>query len=173
MKIFNVYLMTVELVNNCQLITVISWTLLDGDFDLNRWFDLYSHHCCGSWVAPLPYIGCAQLYPLSLHSVAMRASMRPARGISRNPPWFAPANVLCWSCWTFLVASGRAFAAVAYVRTTFANNQVSITFLAGRSRVGPIRKISINRMELQAAVLGSRLAHQIALTDIRFSRRIF
>ena len=74
----------------------------------------------------------------------------------------------------FVDASDRAFSAVAYVRIIDNNHNISVTFLAARAKVGPIKQISVNRMELQAAVLGCRLANQIkSEMALQFTRRYF
>ncbi|XP_055714778.1 uncharacterized protein LOC129808899, partial [Phlebotomus papatasi] len=57
----------------------------------------------------------------------------------------------------FCDASSSAFAAVAYLR--FGDDQIHVTFVMGKSRLAPPSKtLTIPRLELQAAVLGSRLA---------------
>ena len=61
----------------------------------------------------------------------------------------------------FFDASRKAFAAVAYLRTTHDDNHVSITFLIGKARVTPMKRLTITNLELQAATLGSRLATYI------------
>ena len=74
----------------------------------------------------------------------------------------------------FVDASDRAFAAVAYARIEHSPNNIIVSFLAARAKVGPIKQISVNRMELQAAILGCRLANQIATeTELKFTRRWF
>ena len=61
----------------------------------------------------------------------------------------------------FSDASEKAFAAVAYLRTTHDDSHVSITFLIGKARVAPMKRLTIPNLELQAATLGSRLATYI------------
>jgi len=60
----------------------------------------------------------------------------------------------------FCDASEKAFSAVAYLRCE-TSNQVDVSFVMAKSRVSPLRPMSIPRLELQAAVLGCRLAETI------------
>jgi len=57
----------------------------------------------------------------------------------------------------FCDASEQAFAAVAYFRIQ-RGEEVEVGFVTSKTRVAPVRQISIPRLELQAAVLGSRMA---------------
>jgi len=60
----------------------------------------------------------------------------------------------------FCDASEQAFASVAYLRSQ-STHVVDVAFLMGKTRVAPLRRMSIPRMELQAAVMGTRLAATI------------
>ncbi|XP_065178343.1 uncharacterized protein LOC135808982 [Sycon ciliatum] len=61
----------------------------------------------------------------------------------------------------FCDASSKAFAAVAYLRVEHADD-VECTLVAAKTRVAPLKPTSIPRLELQAAVLGCRLAQMLA-----------
>ncbi|XP_039762492.1 uncharacterized protein LOC120635541 [Pararge aegeria] len=61
---------------------------------------------------------------------------------------------------TFVDASETIYAAATYWKTTM-NNQVSIKLIAAKAKVAPLKPTSIPRLELQAAVLGCRLANSI------------
>ena len=57
----------------------------------------------------------------------------------------------------FCDASESAFGAVAFLRTT-QDGEINVSFIAAKTRVAPLKQISIVRLELQAAVMASRLA---------------
>lgn len=74
---------------------------------------------------------------------------------------------------TFVDASKEGFAAVSYLRTQ-KGNQTYVTLVASKSRVSPIKKQTIPRLELLAAVLGVRLAtHICSIMHIKIDRRVF
>ncbi len=60
--------------------------------------------------------------------------------------------------WVFLDASERAYGAVAYIWSEDQYDQVSIAFVAARSRVAPKKQISVSQLELCAALSGTQLA---------------
>ena len=60
----------------------------------------------------------------------------------------------------FCDASEAAFGAVAYMRVTKGNHS-DVTFIMAKTRVAPLRQISIVRLELQGAVMASRMAAAI------------
>ena len=57
----------------------------------------------------------------------------------------------------FVDASTVALSAVAYIRTQKQDEIFQTSFLLGKCKVAPIRKISVPKLELEAAVLGTRL----------------
>ena len=65
--------------------------------------------------------------------------------------------VLC----VFADASRKAFGACAYVRWQIENGKFESRFIAAKSRVAPLKELTIPRQELQSAVLASRLAKSI------------
>lgn len=60
----------------------------------------------------------------------------------------------------FADASEVAFAAVAYWRIT-SSHGVHLAFVAGKSRCAPVQLLTVPRLELQAAVLATRLLQEI------------
>lgn len=71
------------------------------------------------------------------------------------------AKVKSRSLHVFTDASSEAYGAVAYQRCIYENGQVSSSFVMSKSRVSPLKAISIPRLELLGAVLGLRLAEKI------------
>lgn len=61
---------------------------------------------------------------------------------------------------TFGDASGKAYSAVTYLRYQ-GTDKIHISYVSGKSRVAPLKHMTIPRMELQAAVLSSRLGSSI------------
>ena len=61
----------------------------------------------------------------------------------------------------FADVSQEAFGACAYIRQKTKENTYEVTFVAAKSRVAPLKQRTIPRLELQAAVLASRLAKSI------------
>ena len=73
----------------------------------------------------------------------------------------------------FCDASTKAMCAVAYWRW-FSNGQVMVAFVASKSRVAPLKSVTVPRLELQAALLGARLAKTIIENhNITPCRRVF
>lgn len=72
----------------------------------------------------------------------------------------------------FVDASNVSFAAAAYLRFKSANNQVEMSLIAAKNKVGPLKITSVPRLELMAAVLGARLSHTIirALTNVEINK---
>lgn len=78
------------------------------------------------------------------------------------PRWMLAAHMQYFELHVFVDASEYAFAAVAYARILKGSGSTaSIKITAAKSRVAPIRRLSIPRYELQAAVLGVRLMNTI------------
>ncbi|KAL0894481.1 hypothetical protein ABMA27_013075 [Loxostege sticticalis] len=74
----------------------------------------------------------------------------------------------------FTDASELAYACVAYWRFVFKDGTTHLAFIASKSRVAPLKPASIPRLELQAALLGVRLAQTICAEHRgHASRRVF
>lgn len=58
---------------------------------------------------------------------------------------------------TFVDGSCKAYGAVTYLRSVNSSGQVDIQFVASKTKVAPIKVVSIPRLELMAAVVGLRL----------------
>ncbi|XP_028394872.1 uncharacterized protein LOC114519015 [Dendronephthya gigantea] len=61
----------------------------------------------------------------------------------------------------FADASRCAFGTCAYIRNVDSSGSIEVRFVAAKSRVAPLKELSIPRLELQAAVLASRLCKSI------------
>ena len=73
----------------------------------------------------------------------------------------------------FSDASQLAYGAVAYIRTS-SEKDVSCSFLISKAKVAPIKQLSIPKMELQAAVLGTRLPRFVkSHQNILFKETVF
>ncbi|XP_055622976.1 uncharacterized protein LOC129766468 [Toxorhynchites rutilus septentrionalis] len=73
----------------------------------------------------------------------------------------------------FVDASENSSAAVAYLRFT-ENVTTECSLVSAKTRVAPLKYLTIPRMELQAALIGARLAHSILQgLSIKVSRCIF
>ena len=57
----------------------------------------------------------------------------------------------------FSDASGKAYACVIYLRVLFKNGDILTTFVASKSRVAPIKHVSIPRLEVMACLILVRL----------------
>ncbi|XP_075170238.1 uncharacterized protein LOC142242552 [Haematobia irritans] len=72
---------------------------------------------------------------------------------------------------TFVDASEEAFAAVCYFRIEF-EGKVDIRLVASKSKVAPLQPMSIPRLELQAAVIGTRLMKTVECHGIQIEQRV-
>lgn len=61
----------------------------------------------------------------------------------------------------FADASEKAFGTCAYIRQKKQDDTIQVRFVAARSRVAPLKQLTMPRLELQAAVIASRLAKSI------------
>ncbi|XP_054708425.1 uncharacterized protein LOC129218227 [Uloborus diversus] len=61
----------------------------------------------------------------------------------------------------FCDASQKAYSAVIYLRFRLENGEIKVSFLVAKTRVAPLRKITLPRLELCSAVLLSRLYKSI------------
>ncbi|XP_059050581.1 uncharacterized protein LOC131845528 [Achroia grisella] len=61
----------------------------------------------------------------------------------------------------FCDASSKAYASVAYLRVKMVDGSCHVSFIMARAHVAPLKVMSIPRLELQAALMGARLAQTL------------
>ena len=66
----------------------------------------------------------------------------------------------------FSDAPERTYAAVVYIRSTYSDGQVDVRLVASKSRVAPIKKQTIPRLELLGALILARLVNKLKSLDI-------
>ena len=86
---------------------------------------------------------------MKLNAVSFERCLKPHNAVG--------LPVLC----VFSDASQDAFGTCAYVRWQLADGKFDVRFIAAKSRVAPLRRLTIPRLELQGAVLASRLCKTI------------
>ncbi|XP_028411629.1 uncharacterized protein LOC114534388 [Dendronephthya gigantea] len=74
---------------------------------------------------------------------------------------------------TFCDASEEAFAASVYLRSVSEDNHVVCSLVMAKTKVAPKKALSVARLELQAAVLGARLAKYVTEALTRPVNRLF
>ena len=63
---------------------------------------------------------------------------------------------------SFLNASEKAYAAVVYSRHEYEDKSVTTQLMASKTRLSPLKAISIPRLELMGALIGVRLTKQVS-----------
>ena len=82
-------------------------------------------------------------------------------------------NVIRSELHTFCDASEEAFAAVVYLRSVYDEDDIRCSFMMAKTKVAPKKALSVARLELQAAVLGARLADYVRKAMTRQIDRVF
>lgn len=80
----------------------------------------------------------------------------------RVPRWLGTNLHDCVELHGFCDASKTAYSAVVYVRTINTDNNINVALLVAKTRVAPVKQISIPRLELCGAVLLSKLLSESA-----------
>ena len=65
---------------------------------------------------------------------------------------------------TFTDASEKAYSAAVYVRYEFEDGSMGTRLVAAKTRLAPLKALSIPRLELMGAVIGLRLTKQVCET---------
>ncbi|GBP53910.1 hypothetical protein EVAR_96588_1 [Eumeta japonica] len=75
---------------------------------------------------------------------------------------------------TLVDASEHTYAASTYWRTTAADGSINVSLVMAKARVAPLKTTSVPRLELQAAVMGVRLARCTEEGhDVKPDQRVF
>ena len=90
------------------------------------------------------------------------------------PRWYRTQNSHKLKLHVFCDASERAYSAVAYLQGETNDGKMAISLVASKSRVAPLKRMTLPRLELMGAVIGARLGGtlmkllQIDRTQLRF-----
>lgn len=154
MSIFDIYGLLAPFTVNAKIIMQTSWkTNLQWDEEIKSTeFEIFS-----KWIVQLQ-----RLKEIRIPRWYFRISTD--KDNTNENDSYCKINKVCASetlqLHVFCDASPTAYAAVAYWRV-HSNNNVCVSFIASKSRVAPLKPVTIPRLELQAAVLGCRLADTI------------
>ncbi|XP_058451241.1 uncharacterized protein LOC131430355 [Malaya genurostris] len=105
-------------------------------------------------------------------------SLLPILADIRIPRWYmhndVTASALSTQLHIFVDASEEASSCVAYLRFVLSEDVNSCAIVAAKTKVAPLKPLSIPRLELQAAVLGSRLSQFIEENhSISIDKKVF
>ncbi|XP_030828101.1 uncharacterized protein LOC115919169 [Strongylocentrotus purpuratus] len=109
----------------------LGWDETVGKDELQRWT---------SWLSELP----------ELSSVKIDRCFKPTGFVDPS-----------YDLHIFCDASERAYAACAYLRVTDTDDRIHCAFVMGKTRLCPLKKMSVPRLELSAAALGVKLGQTI------------
>ncbi|GFQ76371.1 integrase catalytic domain-containing protein [Trichonephila clavata] len=71
-----------------------------------------------------------------------------------------------------LHASKSAYGTILYLRFVTCNNKIETSFICSKSRVAPLKSLTLPRLELTAAILSARLAKQVS-SCLKFNANIY
>ncbi|XP_055856003.1 uncharacterized protein LOC129919178 [Episyrphus balteatus] len=114
--------------------------------------------CCGiSWDDQLPE-------PHQKNWVKFREEL-PLIDHIKVPRWvFSSPNALSCQLHVFSDASTSAYAAVAYLRVQTFDGDIKVSILMAKTKVAPLKKITVPCLELNGALLASKLAFKVLET---------
>ncbi|GFX55009.1 integrase catalytic domain-containing protein [Trichonephila clavipes] len=72
----------------------------------------------------------------------------------------------------FSDASKSAYGTILYLRFVTCNNEIETSFICSKSRVAPLKSLTLPRLELTAALLSARLAKQVS-SCLKFDANIY
>ena len=104
-----------------------------------------------------------------LESISLLQNIKVPRCIKKLSPYNAKAQLHC-----FADASENGYGVAIYVRFEYSDNSIHCSLLIGKSRVAPLKKITIPKLELTAATLAARMAYTVLKElDIQIESKYF
>lgn len=85
----------------------------------------------------------------------------PDLGQFRIPRWLSIGKNIQMEIHGFCDACIKAYGAVLYMRSIDADGKINCTLITAKSKVAPLKSMTIPRLELHAALLCSKLTHQV------------
>ena len=136
----------VTLLAKCQLQRLwqlkIDWDAQLPDTELLEW---------RRWKATLPALSDVKIPRCYKFNIISKTSL----------PTSLPRKVTDVQLHNFRDASNSGYVAASYIRTTFSDGTVACALVFGKSRAAPLRRITVPRLELQAAVLSVRIGEMV------------
>jgi len=121
------------------------------------------------WDQPIPEVVRSRFISTLDNMHALRELAFPRCVVPKGADSSIPPDLLC-----FADGSTTAFCALVYGRWKLTGGGFACSLIAGKTRVAPLKKISVPRMELLGALAGVRLASNIEEhIGINFGRRFF
>ncbi|UYV69827.1 hypothetical protein LAZ67_7000901 [Cordylochernes scorpioides] len=102
----------------------------------------------------------AEQHDAEIFYLPQRPVVKLSSGTTPIRPVFDASSKKDWQIHTFVDASSEAYAAVVFLRTRVAD-KIEVHMMTAKSRVAPVKRPTIPRLELLACVVGARLNKMI------------
>ena len=106
-----------------------------------------------NWTDSLPQ-------PLSEEWITYRNELKEIEQIS-IPRWYNCRPTVSIELHSFCVASQQASAAAIYIQVTSRNNTVDVSLIQAKTKVAPLKVVTIPKLELRAAALAAKLTNKV------------
>ncbi|XP_075164230.1 uncharacterized protein LOC142236821 [Haematobia irritans] len=106
------------------------------------------------WDDPLPESFCSEWKTLRNNIYSLNNFKMPRHLFNGDVPKEIQLHV-------FADASEKAYGAVAYIRASFKDSRITVRLLCAKSRVSPLKRQTLPRLELCAAVVAAELANRV------------